>query len=756
MRGGALRLSVRSRREERLRRLTSVRPLSIKSRLRLLVLVTAAPLIVFALGLVLWHGKTAQELLRQQAARTANAAMQAVDRELSGAITGLKVLAAAPALASGDLREFHEQAAAAVGIAGSSVIILYDRNGRRLVSTGAPYGTALPPRQDMSDLAVPFETGQPHVTPMFMSESVRRPTVGIVVPVQAQGEIRYVLGAGLLSDRLSELLKMSGVPGSWVGTLVDQHGTIIARTVNAQAVVGRKALPANWARIQSSRVQAGTFEGVTQEGKPVFLSFARSGTSGWTTVLGMPMAALQGPLYRSLSLVLVTGAGVLLLALLLALWASKHIYAPLQQLEDAAHALEDGRPLDTPSTGIEQFDRVGRAMQDAAHRIGEREARITRSLQDLSEAHEELRSEHAKKDQFIATLAHELRNPLAPVRTGLHVLARNPDEKVATRTLAMMERQLSHMVRLIDDLLDVSRIARGKLVLRKEDAVLQALVSHAADAAAPLLQAGNHRFTLDLPDEPVWVHADATRITQVITNLLNNAAKFTPPGGWIGVAVSGSGREAEVRVTDNGIGIPPERLRDVFDLFSQVKEEVHAGPPGLGIGLSLARRLVELHGGTIEASSQGRGEGATFVVRLPATTGPENMPLLQPPGRSGAGVPKRVLVVDDNIDAADALGTALRMGGHTAWVAHDGFGALELARQHDADLVLLDIGMPGMDGYELCRRLRALPAYAGRKIVALTGWGAANDREKARAAGFDEHLTKPVDWSQLERVLYGT
>lgn len=256
-----------------------MRQLSIKSRLRLLVLVTAAPLILFALGLVLWHSQTAQELLRQQAARTANAAMQAVDRELSGAIAGLQVLAAAPALASGNLREFHEQATAAVGVAGDSVIILYDRQGRRLVSTAVPWGTALAARPDMSALAVPFETGQPHVTPLFMSEALARPTVGIVVPVRVQGEIRYVLRAGLLSERLGELLRMSGVPGAWIGTLVDQHGTIIARTLNPSSVVGRHPLPQNWAQIESSRQQAGTFQGVTQEGKPVFLSFARSGTS---------------------------------------------------------------------------------------------------------------------------------------------------------------------------------------------------------------------------------------------------------------------------------------------------------------------------------------------------------------------------------------------------------------------------------------------------------------------------------------------
>jgi signal transduction histidine kinase len=731
-----------------------VKPSSIRHRLTLLVLVTAAPLIAFAVGLVLWHSQTQQELLRQQAARTVNAAMQAVDRELSGAITGLQVLAASPALAGRDFAAFHAQAQSAVGIAGNSVIILYDRQGNRIVSTAVPYGQSLSARRDMSAIGVPFETGRPHVTPLFMSETVRQPSLGIAVPVTISGEMPYVLAAGLLSERLSELLGSSGVPESWIATLLDQHGTIIARTRNPREAIGGAALPENWKHIQDARAQSGTFRGLSREGAAVFLTFSRSGTSGWTTIVGIPEAALTGALHTSLSLVAAIGAAVLLLASLLAWRAAKNISLPTHQLEDAAKALEQGEVLEVPSTGIEQFDRLAKTMHDAGRQIQEREARISSSLQELQEAHAKLREEQSKKDQFIATLAHELRNPLAPIRTGLFVMGKSPTESVAAKTLAMMDRQLSHMVRLIDDLLDVSRIARGTLVLQKEDVILQKIISYAVDGSQTFLRVGGQTLHVQVAQEPIRIHADPTRIAQVITNLLNNAAKFTPAGGSITIDAAIRDGRAEIRISDTGIGLEAGQLEAIFEMFRQIKDDKHSSHTGLGIGLSISRLLVELHGGSLEAQSEGLGRGATFIIRLPIAepVGPSvpDVPSHTRLGRTGL----RVLVVDDNVDAAEFLAAALRLAGHDPYVAHDGISALRWAEDGDADVALLDIGMPDMNGYELCMRLRQMPAYSGKKIIALTGWGAAADRQKSREAGFDSHLTKPVGWNQIEQVIY--
>ena len=733
----------------------SLKSPTIHRRLTWLVLVTAVPLIAFALGLVFWHSQTEQRALREQASRTASAAMQTVDRELAAVIAGLQVLAASPALAQGDFEGFHAQTQAAVGIAGNSVIILYDRDGNRLVSSAVPYGIPLPRRADMSAFSLPFATGKPHMTPLFISETVKQPTVGVIVPVTVGGEVKYVLGAGILSRRLSDLLLTSGLPREWVAALLDQQSTIIARTRKPDQFIGTKAVPEVWQRMEAVRGAVGTVEGVTKEGGPVTLTFARSDASGWLAVIGIPDAVLEGQLHTSLKLVAAAAAAVLLAASLLAWWAARQISHPATLLLAAAKALEEGREVRLAGTGVEQFDQLALAMEHAAGKIRQREASLYQSLDELGLAHRQLRDEHFKKDQFIATLAHELRNPLAPIRTGVHILGKSPPAAIASKTLALIDRQLGHMVRLIDDLLDVSRIARGNLTLQKEDVILQKVIADAADASEPLRGVRGQKLVRRLPDEPIWVNADPTRLTQVFTNILNNAAKFSPPGESIDLAATVIGEQLEVIVSDRGIGIPADKLEEIFELFSQVRDPKIVQQPGLGIGLSLSKRLVELHGGTIVASSDGPGRGAVLRVRLPISQGKQDESSVVPLHGSNGSPALRVLVVDDNEDAANMLATALRIAGHGAHVAHDGLSALQFAQDSVADLVILDIGMPGMNGYELCRRLRELPAYARIKIVALTGWGGLSDRQKSREAGFDAHLTKPVDWDQVEQVLYG-
>jgi signal transduction histidine kinase/CheY-like chemotaxis protein len=727
--------------------------LSIESRLTLLVVAAITPLVAFAAGLVIWHSQTEQRVLHQDASRTAEATMQAIDREVSGVIAGLQVLAASPALVAKDFVAFQAQARAAVGIAGNSVIMLYDREGNRIVSSAVPYGQPLPPRKDMSQFTPPFTTGKPHVMRLFISETVHRPTVGVVVPVALNGEVTYVLSAGILSDGLSERLAASAMPAGWIAALLDQEGTVIARTKNQTATIGRKLPPESWEHIQEAG-GTGTAQGATLEGAQVFLTFTRSRTSGWTTVVGIPMSALEGQLHTSLSLVGATGTVIFLLAMLLAWQAARQIYGPASQLEDCAKALEKGEVIKVPPTGIWQFDRLAATMYEAGGKIQDREKQLSQSLAELRHAHGELKEEHERKDRFIATLAHELRNPLAPIRTGVYVLGKSPPPKVVEKTLAMMDRQLTHIVRLVDDLMDVSRIARGKVVLQKEPAVLQQVLANAVEDSQPFLTSGGQRFTLDLPKEPIWVPADPVRLSQVLTNILHNAVKFTPPEGSITLSAALQGDSAEVRVTDTGVGIPPDKLADVFDLFSQVKDDGGSSQPGLGIGLSLARLLIDLHGGTITAHSEGTGCGVTVVVRLPVCQNNEAASVIPLHGRL-ANRSLRVLVVDDNADAAESLAMALRVSGHSALVARDGASALEIAKDFDADLALLDIGMPEMDGHELCRRLRQLPGYSGKKIIAVTGWGADCDRKASQDAGFDAHLTKPVDWSQIEQVLYG-
>jgi signal transduction histidine kinase/ActR/RegA family two-component response regulator len=361
-----------------------------------------------------------------------------------------------------------------------------------------------------------------------------------------------------------------------------------------------------------------------------------------------------------------------------------------------------------------------------------------------------------RKDEFLATLAHELRNPLAPIRTGLQALARpGGDGAGGTVIRAIMERQLSQMVRLIDDLLDVSRISSGKVVLQRSRVDLRAIAELAIEASQPFIAAGQHDFAAELPVGPVWVDGDASRLSQVISNLLNNAAKYTSEGGKLRLSLSRGETHAIVRVQDNGVGIPPEMLNEVFDMFTQVNRTLDRSQGGLGIGLSLVRRLTELHGGDVSAESAGLGHGSTFTVRVPVLAAAD----LAPKGHEAASreEPKcpglRVLVVDDIADVADVLKMLLDLEGFETRVAYSGVAALESARDFRPDVVICDIGLPEMDGHEIARRLRRDPDMAPAMLIALTGWGAEGEVRRTRESGFDFHLVKPVDANALLELL---
>ncbi|AUX46494.1 uncharacterized protein SOCE26_080000 [Sorangium cellulosum] len=383
-------------------------------------------------------------------------------------------------------------------------------------------------------------------------------------------------------------------------------------------------------------------------------------------------------------------------------------------------------------------------------------ATVSRNISERRRAEEALKEADRRKDEFLAILAHELRNPLAPIRTGLQTLKRSPaDGPEAERTLAIMERQLGHMVRLIDDLLDVSRITRGKIDLRKERIDVATVIENAVEASRPLVEAGKHTLSVALPDEPLWLDADLTRLAQVVNNLINNAAKYTPDGGRIELSVRREGREALVVVKDSGAGISGEMLPRVFEMFAQADRTLERAHGGLGVGLTLVHRLVQMHGGTVHVESEGLNRGSTFTVRLPLLDAPAKADAKPPEsGRVKGNAPgKRVLVVDDNRDGAETLALLLEIFGHSTQIAYDGPGALEAVQTFRPDVAFLDIGLPGFSGYEVARRFREDPTLRSTVLVALTGWGADEYRQKSREAGFDFHLTKPVQAAQVRDIL---
>ena len=422
---------------------------------------------------------------------------------------------------------------------------------------------------------------------------------------------------------------------------------------------------------------------------------------------------------------------------------------------------KDGRRAHVEVTISPLHDRHGQVIgaSKTARDISARkewEASLAQANASLRESRDALAEADRRKDEFLATLAHELRNPLAPISSGLHIMkTAGGNVQVAQAAREIMERQVAQMVRLVDDLLDVARITTGKVELRCEAIDIADAIRDAVETSRPLIESHGHAFTLTLPETPVCVNADRTRLAQVFANLLNNSVKFSERGQPISIALMPEDGHATVRVRDAGAGINPDVLPKIFDMFGQADA---GGKGGLGIGLSLVKRIAEMHGGSVEAFSEGAGRGSEFVVRLPAVKaqraarGPHDADAASW-GGSWRGSRRRILVVDDNMDAAESLAALLAINGHETRMAHDGAQAVEEAEAFKPDVVFLDIGMPSIDGHETARRIRRTPWGKDMVLVALTGWGQTDDRRRSKEAGFDHHLVKPADPTVVEKLI---
>jgi PAS domain S-box-containing protein len=382
-----------------------------------------------------------------------------------------------------------------------------------------------------------------------------------------------------------------------------------------------------------------------------------------------------------------------------------------------------------------------------------RNTQLSLEISRREAAESELRLAVRQKDAFLAMLAHELRNPLAPIRHAGELLRRLlGDDSRAQALLAMITRQADQLTRLVDDLLDVARIAQNRIVLRKEPLEIGSLIEQALETVQSIISEKGHELRIEKPAAPLYVHGDRVRLMQSLSNVLHNAAKYTEPGGAIALLVTASDEHLQFEVRDNGIGIPAHLLPHVFDLFVQSDRGLDRSEGGLGIGLSIVKGLIQMHGGTIEAASDGASYGATFTLRLPRITPPETSQQLP---RPASALKRRVLVVDDNVDAADSLAMLLKLDGHEAEAAYSALTALEAVERLRPEIVLLDVGLPQIDGYQIARQLRASNCVPGIRLIALTGYGREEDRERARAAGFDDHLLKPADMDALQRLLTG-
>jgi signal transduction histidine kinase len=722
-------------------------------RRRLIVLAIAAlvPLgLIAGLGLVELVARQREEA-RRAGLELTRALATAVDGELGRSISVLEAVVSASALGSDDLAAFHHRMVRVVQTQPYwRAIVLVEPNGKPVVHSGFSFGAPLPPLADTASLEMVRKISAPVITSLAPARAGETEGANldfsVRVPVVVAGELRYIAIALIDPSAIVEILRRQRVPSDWVISIFDRAGQRVARSRRHEENLGKPGAPSVIA-LMAQPEDEGWGRTTAVEGDPVYTAYCRVKGVGWTVATGIPESVVDGAAWYT---ALLFGGGWLLsiaVGMIAASFVARSITNPIAALRRATEALGRRDPLSPPVTAIVEIARVGESLAGAADERarGERE----RELLLRREQHARAAAEAANraKDEFLAMLGHELRNPLGAVANAIALLDRvSPTSDVAAGARQIIARQTAHLTRLTDDLLDAARAITGKIVLTRKPLDLAEIAARALDT----IDVGARRLVRDL--RSVWVDGDATRIEQIVANLVGNAVKYTDEGGAITVSVGRESGDAVMRVRDDGIGMTLELTSRVFDLFVQGDHGLDRASGGLGIGLTLVHRLAELHGGSAEAASDGPGRGSLLTVRFPAIA----------PERAAAPVAARaprpeptrdVLLIEDNEDARDALGQLLAIGGHRVRTVSDGADGLASALASPPEIVLIDIGLPGIDGYEVARRLRA--AHPGLTLVALTGYGLPEDRARSLAAGFDLHLVKPIDLAMLSAVLAG-
>jgi signal transduction histidine kinase/CheY-like chemotaxis protein len=717
----------------------------LRTRLYLLVAGTVLPLAVLAVALGALLVERERETVQALTKARNRAVMSAVDAQLHGHITSLQAIAANSHLAAGDLRAFHaELRRALLSQRDWENVILSDASGRELLVGNKPFGEQLPEDADPDSLKLAVSTREPTVGSIRRWASTGRYAVAVRLPIVEGPRVAYVLSGVVAPAAFETLIQRQDLQEGWVSGLVDASGHFIARVPRMS--------PADVAspgfRAAMASAPEGWYRGTTVEGKDVYTAHLTSGYSRWSLGLAIPTEQVYAAAVRygiALAIGTLATVGV---ALLFAWWMSRRITRPIAGLASAARNLgkDPTHSGDVPlSEGIEEVRDVERALEAASGAIREREG-----LQEREQV--ALKAADRAKDEFLAMLGHELRNPLSAITTSSHVLrASSPGSRMHTQSQAIIERQARQMTRLVEDLLDISRLTMGKVALHPEAFDLAQLGAQLVQTWEQSGRASPGRIRTEL--SPVWVEADRARVEQVIANLLDNAHRFTPDDRNIHLRVRAAQGRAVIEVADEGAGIDPAMLGEVFKPFAQAPQGVDRSHGGLGLGLAVVRRLVDMHDGEVGVASAGRGRGATFTVTLRAVDAPERTEPRPEPSNRAAPTGLRVLVVEDGDDAREMMHAMLTLHGHVVRTAADGLTGVAEAAQFHPDVVLLDIGLPDIDGYEVARRLRAGPLGRHLFLVALTGYGQSGDEAAAYAAGCDRHMTKPVEPAALTRML---
>ncbi len=715
---------------------------------------TLVPALILAAFLFRRVARDNREALDRRLLETARAEMAVVEAELSGSIRALQALALSPQLAANDLDAFRLEAIAFLKTQTSwARVTLAGPDGLQVVNTGIAPGESLPAIADRESFDGVFTDGTPKVGNLTLANRpLRELVIPIRVPVLHDGRAVYALTAVITPAAMVSIIQQQALSSDEAARgLVDRVGAVVARTPDPDAFIGQQAT----AELMARRVlREGVYRDTALDGRRVYSAFTTGQLSNWTAAVAIPESAVDAFPNRSVLILSSAGGGLLLVGGLFAILISRRISNDIELAAVAADDLVSGHEPAMPRSSVSEVRRLSVALRRSASLLDAREKERDEFIARANSAREVAENANRAKDEFLATLGHELRNPLAPALTALHLMRLRGDTS-GQREREIIERQVRHLARLVDDLLDVSRARAGRLDIRRHPFEIIHAIETAVEIASPLITSRGHLLTVDVASTGLVVSGDETRLAQVFGNLLNNAAKHSDKQGRIIVSARSEADAIVVECSDTGLGIDDELLPRVFDHFSQGAQSIERQQGGLGLGLAVVKTLVELHGGTVAARSAGPGKGSTFTVRLPKATIEVAASDEDGPPAQERSVGRRVLVVDDNHDAAEMLADMLRLSGFTVAVAHDGMAALRLNDEFHADVAILDIGLPAMDGLELGRRLRATPGGAAIRLVAMTGYGQRSDVEASQAAGFDIHLVKPVVAATLFEAING-
>ena len=724
----------------------------------LMVVAIMLPLVVasaFAVNKI-WQEEHSAAMASLQ--KTVEATSLIVDRDIQSSMAALRAIGNSEHLQSGNFEAFYAQAKA-INISPDTWTALFEADGTQVLNTNVPFASR-PSTPQMS--ALPATVGKVHasqkpvVSDVFVSPVTGSQRIAVYSPTAAVGSKSYVVAQGFSLAHWKNIAKQQDLPADWIVAVIDHTGRFIARSHKSEQFLGKPARPELVAA--AAQKDEGLIRHSTLEGIDSYDAFAHSELTGWTIAVAAPVKSIDAPVVRAVQI----AAGGFTLAMLasglLAFAFGRRFIAALHGASTAAVALGQGQTTNAARTWIIEVDDLNRSLAKAGEllerdRQARRAAEVERErLLELERlARDAAQKENTAKDHFLAMLGHELRNPLAAISGAVSVLTRGArNTQDANRYLGIIRRQNRHLVHIIDDLLDMSRLIAGKIVLDM----------HPVDAAECLLGCVDglkaaHRVdshTIKVTAEPVWVNADPVRIEQIFINLIGNALKFSKAGTTITVDLQPVGGQAVMRVQDQGAGMSPELMAQVFEPFVQGPPPVSVSQSGMGIGLALVKQLVELHGGTVTVASAGADQGSTFTCIFPTVVVPTSQP-----GSDFAHLmaaqPRKLLYVEDNADARAVMAEMLRLSGYQVVEAANGAEALASVALQRPDAIVLDIGLPDMTGYEVARQMRMLPNCRDLPIVALTGYGQSHDKVATAQVGFSAHLVKPVDPEELTRTV---